>query len=298
MLYAANARKWSDDPSANASWLCACALFLSIAILSALLYRDAWSTMVGIWLNSSVYHQGALAAPISLFIIFARHDWREVEPQIDRLGIIPLAVSFFLHLVSASLDANIIGHAAIVIALIGAAIFSFGRIAARRWAFALLYLTFMIPFGEALTPTLQSWTSVAAEALLNLFGVETTRDGVILATSAGRFEVASSCAGLRFLIASMMISALVGYIAFESWRKRALFFLFALFAALAANWIRTFLIVLVVTLSERRLGLGPEHVAAGWFFYAALMIALVALAWRLADGPAPETICAARLERA
>jgi exosortase A len=297
MLNAAASVKQHIGQSAKREWSRACVLFLTLAAVSAILYRDAWSTMAEIWLGSSAYHQGALAAPISLFVILARRDWRDVAPRIDLFGLVPLAASFALYLVSVAFEANIIGHAAIVAALIGAAILTFGRNVARRWSFALFYLAFMIPFGEALTPTLQQWTSHAAKALLNLAGIETTLDGVILTTTAGRFEVAPSCAGLRFLIASMMISALVGYFAFESWRKRAQFFLLAIMAALVANWLRTFLIVAVVTLSERRLGLGPEHVTAGWVFYGALILALVALARRLADEPAPVAARAAPFDR-
>lgn len=297
MLDAAAIEKRHNDQSATAAWLSACILFLTLVAISAFLYRGAWSTMAGIWLNSSVYHQAALAAPISLFTIFVRRDWRDFDPKVDRLGLVPIAVSFVLYFISVVLEANIIGHAAIVVALVGAAVFSFGRNVAKRWAFALGYLVFMIPFGETLTPTLQHWTSIAAEGLLNLSGIETTRDGVILATSAGRFEVAPSCAGLRFLLAAMMISALVGYLAFDSWRRRVQFFLLAIMAALVANWIRTFLVVAVITITQRRVGLGPEHVAAGWVFYGAIIVALVALARRLADKPAPISIGAALPER-
>lgn len=261
---------------------------IAFALLSSglvLLFGDAAFSMASIWLGSSVYHHGALAAPISLWLIALRKDWRHCAPSADWLGVFIIFIAGALLLAARAGGVSFIGHFALVLSLIGAVIAVFGRRLARRWAFALGFLFFMVPFGEEATPLLQHWASTAVAALLNLSGVETLRDGVILTTNAGRFEMAPSCAGLRFLLAAAMISALVSHLAFSGLQKRAAFVIAALTAAIAANWLRAYVIIFAATASDRRFGIGPEHVALGWAFYSVLIIALIALARRMADPP-------------
>lgn len=249
----------------------------------ALAFRGSVETMSAIWLSSSVYHHGLFVAPISAWLIFRRKDWRVAAPVADYLGVAILAAAAVAQLIAQASGVDLVGHASFVIAIIGAVVATFGRALAARWAFPLAFLFFMVPFGEEATPVLQGWASAAITAALNFSGVETTRDGFMLTTGAGRFEVAASCAGLRFLLASAMISLLIAHLAFTDWRKRAVCVAFALTAAILANWLRAYLIVLVATITERRIGVGPEHVILGWIFYSALIVGMIALARRHAD---------------
>jgi EpsI family protein len=82
-----------------------------------------------------------------------------------------------------------------------------------------------------------------------------------------------------------MIASIVASLAFAGWKKRLSFIGAALAAAVLANWLRAYLVILAATLSDRRVGVGPEHVALGWIFYSALILGLIALARRLADAP-------------
>jgi exosortase len=179
---------------------------------------------------------------------------------------------------------DIFSHVGLVLALVGGVVATFGRDLAKAWRLPLGLLFFMVPAGAEITPLLQNATALAVTAALNLTGVETARDGFILTTEAGRFEVAESCAGLRFLIASAMIALVVSNFAFATWRKRAAFVAAALVAAVVANWLRAYAIVLVATATERRIGVGPEHVALGWVLYCLLICGVILLARRFADG--------------
>lgn len=241
--------------------------------------------MASIWLSSSVYHHGFFVAPIALWLILESRDWRKLPPQSDFAGVLPVFAASLLWLVGRAANIEAISHVALVAAMVGAVIIAFGRQLAARWSLPLCILFFMAPFGEELTPVLQHWTAVIAAAALSASGVETARDGFMLTTAAGRFEVAPSCAGLRFLLASALIAFAVSYLGFRQWRKRLAFIAAALVAALIANWLRAYLIILAATTTERRLGVGPEHVALGWFLYGVLIIGLIALARAAADPP-------------
>ncbi len=279
----------------SASALSSCRKSLaSLAILVAGIiaaFSDAALSMADLWLHSSVYHHGALVAPISLWLILRRENLGALSPTSDWLGVGLVGLSSLFWLISAASGVALVGHAALVGALIGAAVTAFGWSFACRHIFALGFLFLMVPFGEELTPALQHGTAVAVTAMLHGAGVDVVRDGFMLTSGPGRFEIAPSCAGLRFLLASAVLSALVGELAFSTWRKRAAFVAAALFIAILANWLRAFLIVSVAIATDMAIGVGPEHVALGWALYASMIVGLIFLARRLADRPEePATI--------
>lgn len=283
MMNAATAPNRFEPAIARPDWVRACLSFVLLSGSFAAVFHGSVATMSMIWLSSSAYHHGIVVAPLSTWLIFSRKDWRTASPAADHLGVAVLAAASFGQLISQASGIDLVGHASFVAAIIGAAIAAFGRALASRWAFPLGFLFFMVPFGEEATPILQAWASTAIAAALNFSGVETARDGFMLTTSSGRFEVAASCAGLRFLLVSAMISSLISYLAFRDWSKRAACIAFALVAAIFANWLRAYLIVFVATVTDRRLGVGPEHVMLGWVFYSGFVIGLVALAKLYAD---------------
>ncbi|MEK7265767.1 MAG: exosortase A [Pseudomonadota bacterium] len=267
----------------RSEWARAVGAFLLSAGTFAAAFPGSIATMSAIWVSSSAYHHALFVAPISAWLIFSRKDWGSASPAADYLGVAVLAAASIAALIGQASNVDLIGHAAFVVAIIGAVIAAFGRALAAQWAFPLAFLFFMVPFGDEITPLLQGYASSVLVAALNFSGIETTRDGFMLTTSAGRFEVAASCAGLRFLLASAMIASLISYLAFAGWRKRAACIALALVAAVFANWLRAYLVVIVATVTDRRIGVGPEHVLLGWVFYSALIIGMIVLARRFAD---------------
>lgn len=262
------------------------AVFAVVALALAAAFFGAAQSMVSVWATSSVYHHGFLVAPLAFWMAARERMATAPAPDFAGVAIIGIAAALFVFGRAASVD--IIQHVALVIALIGAVIASVGRAQARRWAFPLGFLFFMVPFGEELTPVMQHWASIAVAAALNASGVETARDGFILSTSAGRFEMAASCAGLRFLLAAAMISTFVSFLAFRDFNKRAIFIVAALAASILANWLRAFALVYATTVTDGRIGVGPEHVALGWVFYVVLVFGMMALARHFADKDQPQ----------
>jgi exosortase A len=259
------------------------AAFAALAVVLLAVLAPEAADMVRQWTWSSSYHHGWLAAPIALFLVLEARDWRAVPFRFDAGGAAILIAALALTLAGRAIEAAIVGHASVVAGFVGAAVMTLGRAFVRRSAFAFSFLIFMIPFGESLIPPLQAAAAGAVASLLNFSGVETHREGVLLTTGAGRFELAESCAGLRYLLAAAMIAALAAHLAFRGWRRKALFVAAAIALAIAANWLRAYVIVLAATLSDMAIGTGPEHVAFGWFFYIGLTLALLAIARRIGD---------------
>lgn len=267
----------------DGAWPRASIAFAVLLIALSIILHDALSSMAAIWLHSSAYHHGLIAAPIAFWLIWRRRDWRHDEPQRDWRGAFIIFAAIIIYSAGRAASFSIVEHFAFALSIIGAIIFVFGGELAKRWGFALAFLFFMVPFGEEANPTLQNITSHSVAIMLNVSGVDTARDGLLLSTANGRFEIAPSCSGLRFLLASAMISGLLSTLSFETARARIAFIASALAAAFVANWLRAYLIIAIATLSDRRLGLGPEHVGIGWVIYSAMLIALIFIARRHAD---------------
>lgn len=277
-------RKGADNADGG-SWTSAGISFLLLVAALLTAFLDAAISMATIWTESSVYHHGLAVLPISAGLIAARRDWMRLAPNADWIGVPVIASASLLWILGRAASVDLLGHLALVVSVVGAVVAVYGRALASSWRFPLSFLLFMVPAGAELTPTLQLWGAHAVAAMLNFTGIETARDGFLFTTDAGRFEMAESCAGLRFLFASAIIASVVSWLAFADWRKRAMFVATALFAALTANWLRAYAIVFVATITERRIGVGPEHVMLGWVFYCLLIIMLIALARRFADAP-------------
>jgi exosortase A len=256
--------------------------WLLAAAAIVLLWPTGW-TMVGQWASSSTYHHGFLVAPVALWLILRepRAPARAYSPAL--LGV---AGGGLLWLLGRAASVNLAEQLGLVSVLIAAAVALFGPRWARRCAFPLALLYFMVPFGDSALPALQRVAALGTMALLGLFKVEAWIDGLIIATSAGRFEIAEACAGLNFLLASLLVAAVFARMALHSWAKRAAFVAVALAAAIGANILRAFLVIAIETWSKSAIPIAADHLLFGWGLYAVVIVAVIAIGRRLAEGEA------------
>ena len=281
----------NPEAAGRNAWTAPALAFAAIAGTCAVLFHPtAWS-MVELWAFSSSYHHGFVVAPAAVWMIAAMSA-RPQTPGGRLPGLAIFVLGLFAWLAGRAGTVAIIEHVAFVTLMIGAAGIAFGANALRAWAYPLAFLYFLVPFGTALTPVLQQITAQTVVGLLSAVGTPVALEGILITTPAGAFEVAEACAGLRFLIAALMIAAVFAYASFTSWRKRILFLLFAIVVALAANGLRAFLMVLIATLTQMRWGVGPDHWLIGWAFYAAVFAVLILIGRRYADRRAPIEVAA------
>src|SRR5439155_2478369 len=89
----------------------------------------------------------------------------------------------------------------------------------RTWrvlAVPLLYLFFLVPFGEFLVPPLQSLAVHFTKLGLAILGVQNFSDGVVIEIPEGTFIVHQTCSGLRFMFASAAFGVLGPFLMFRS----------------------------------------------------------------------------------
>lgn len=240
--------------------------------------------LVETWLTSSSFHHGFVVAPLALWLCL-RLGPPQAAAEIWPPAILAILGALAAWLLGRAANAAIVEQLAFVAMLVAFTALVFGPAYVRRWAFPLAFLLFMVPFGGGFLPALQAIAAGGVIVLLNLVGADAARDGLMITTSAGRFEIAEACAGLNFLIAAIMVAALFAHLAFTGRRKIFLFIIFAALFALAANILRAFLVILAATITEGRFAIASDHFLFGVIFYGALLFILTSVGRRFADAP-------------
>ena len=259
------------------------AIFTVAAVVS---FLPSVVTMAKLWAGSSSFHHGFLIAPIVIALI--RYRGADVERRASWPALALVAAFAALWLVGRAMSANLVEEIAFVGILIAGAAVAFGFAWAKAHAFPLLLLFLMVPAGVSLNPALQQIAATGAMALLSAAGVDTSIDGFLISTAAGRFEVAEGCSGLNFLLASLLIASVYAFLSMRTWRRRAMFVALGIVLALIANVLRVFLVIALATWSNGEIEIAADHLLFGWFLYGALLFGFILAGRRFADLDAPE----------
>jgi exosortase len=114
-----------------------------------------------------------------------------------------------------------------VLCWLGGFVLIYGPKAARKAAFPLLFLLFMIPLPEAVAEgiisVLQMGSANVANGFFALTGVPYFREGFTFHLSSLSIEVAPQCSGIRSTLALFITSVLAGHLFLRTgWKKAAL----------------------------------------------------------------------------
>jgi exosortase A len=265
------------------------ALQQALAILGAswvlviYLFSDAAFAAVAQWKQSQTFSHGFLIFPITIYLIWRQREQIRglvLSPNYWGLPILALVGSGWL---LGHLGAVLVVQQLAVVAMLQALVFTIiGWPVTHALFFPLSFLIFAVPFGEDLVPPLQDYTALFTVKALQLSGIPVYRDGWLLVTPTSVWEVAEACAGIRYVIPSVILGCLFSYYGYRSWGRRLCFVLFCFFAAIAANGIRAYGIVVVAHLTNNRLAVGVDHLIAGWVFHSLVVFILfwIGLRWR------------------
>jgi exosortase A len=260
-------------------------LLLALGLVAATM--ESIQSMVRVWLAATTYHHCFLVLPISLYLAWQRRKaLQAMLPEQEPLALAGIFAFGLLWLIGRAGGILLFEHVAVVGMLISLVIALLGRRIAKEIAFPLAFLFFMVPFGDFLVPHLQQFTANFAVALIRLAGIPVFHDGIIIEIPGGVFEVAEACAGIRFLIANVMVGALFAHIAFERRWKWALFLLLSVVIPVVANGLRAFGIIMIAYWTDHEYAAGVDHLVYGWGFFAAIMLVFLTIGSRMADWPA------------
>lgn len=263
-------------------------LLLTLALLLGMA-ADTTISMIGLWQAATTYHHCFLVLPIALYLIWIKRErLATLAPRQELLALIPLGACAGLWLTGRASQIQLFEHLALVGMAISLIVALLGRDIAKAIAFPLAFLLFMVPFGDVFVPGLQQFTANFSVALLRLVDIPVFHDGIMIQTPSGLFEVAEACAGIRFLIANVMVGALFAYLAMSRLWQWVLFMALAVLLPIIANGFRAFGIIWIAYLTDNEYAAGVDHLVYGWGFFAAIMLAFLAIGNAIADWPSSE----------
>jgi EpsI family protein len=233
------------------------------------------------WYGPAEHGYLVLAASVWLAVAV----WRSNPPSSLRpewWALLPVAALVAL---IAGLELIFINNARLLLLpplLLASVTFVFGRQAAKRLAWPVLFVYFALPQWSMLTGLLQSLTTSAVTRAVRWTGLPAFVEGNFVHLPSGSFEIASGCSGLNYLQAGTALAAFYGLLSLSKWSARLQLLAFAAAVAIAFNWMRVYAVIAVGHFSEMQHYLiTGEHHTFGWVLFMVAMVPVFLFASRL-----------------
>ena len=253
-------------------------------LLLLLIFRDTVASAVGVWRGDASFGHGFLIVPIVLFLVWQRrHQLAGLEPDPSAWGLLLIAVAAIAWVLGEAASVNVVQQFAFVGMFQGLVVAVFGVRVTRLLLFPLVFLYFAVPFGAFAIPYLQTFTAELVVRLVRVIGVPVYHDGVFIHLPNSSFEVAVACAGLRYLISTIVLATLAANLFFHSAKKRILFVAISVVAAIFGNGIRAFSIVMLVFYSDSKYGV--EHNTFSLVMMSTITLVLFLGAMKFREAP-------------
>lgn len=265
-------------PSALRAWAPTLLGITAICAIFGFVFQYEIRGAIRVWNGSTAYNHCYLVLPLAATLLWMRRDLiARLRPAPSWWPLLLLPPASAAWLAAALLDISegaqlsvVLLFEILLLALLGWRVF-------RALMAPLLFLFFLVPFGEFLVPTLQTFTAIFTVWWLHLLNIPVFADGYIIQIPAGTFEVAEACAGLRFLIASIVFGCFFATIVYRSKWRRALFIALSIILPIIANGFRALGLVLLGHLMGNAASVAADHVLYGWLFFTIVTLVLIAI---------------------
>ncbi|NQZ46499.1 MAG: exosortase A [Erythrobacter sp.] len=255
-------------------------MVIAAAILVIITARE-WGEMMHQWWNIDTYSHILLVPLIMAWLVaLKRDDLANATPRPWGAGLVLVAAGLGLWLAGRASGINLIAHAGAVGALQGVVVAVLGPRVSLILALPIAFGAFLVPFGDEIIAPLQAITAEIAIALTKWSGIPARIDGIYIDTPAGLFVVAEACSGVRFLIAMVTLAVLVCFTRFKSWSRRCAFMAAAIIVPVIANGIRAWGTIYIAQSQGVEFAAGFDHIVYGWFFFAIVLVVVLAASWR------------------
>jgi exosortase len=176
----------------------------------------------------------------------------------------------------------------LVMFLISGFLLFFGRGAAARGRFCLLFLFLTVPLPDALLNNviyyLQKGSADVAELIFDVAGVPALREGFVFHLAHLSIEVAKECSGIRSSIALLVLALLVGHLFLRTFWKQALFVVLGLVIMIVKNGIRIATLTILAQYVDSSFLFGRLHHEGGIVFFVIGLLLLLPVFWLLQRG--------------
>jgi EpsI family protein len=269
---------------------------VAILCATAITYFPGTQDLLALWTDYSAKGNthGPLIVAVCIGLLFRDRAALAAEPaRFSRGGLLGLILCSAAWLVCwrANIrDLYLLLFPALVFFAVYAA---YGPGVALRVAFVIDFLVFALPFWDWFAGPLQHLTVLAMTVLLKATGVHAFIEGIRIELPSGSFAVERSCSGAHFFVVGLAVAALLGELNRDTLRRRALLLVGMGIAAIVANWVRVYTVVLAGYLTDMQHYLvRVEHYRFGWGVFAVFVVLFILIADRLPPSrpaqPAPD----------
>ena len=223
-----------------------CKIFVVIAAV-LLLYFQAISRIVTGWFSFEGSH-GALILGVSVYLVWnARNRLRNLSPSPNLVvGTLILAAGCLMYLSSQWSATLLLEEVSLIVVLLGITGLLLGSSWLKVLFLPIFYLLFMFTaFQEILSPlsgTMQQATAWIASSFLRLAGMPVLLSTNYLVLPHITLVVARECNGSHHIVALVALAVPLAYFTQETWLRRTLVILSALFIGMFANGLRVMMI--------------------------------------------------------
>ena len=265
-------------------WVPAAILIVLAAIVFGFAFSHDILNAVRVRIASTAYNHCFLVLPLIGFLLWERRSlFSAVSPSPSFWTLIAIPLLSAVWLVSAVLDLNE-GRQLAVVATFEIVLLTILGIRAFRLLLApALFLFFLVPSGAFLVPILQKITANIAVHGLYLLNIPVYSDGMMIEIPEGRFEIAEACAGLRFLIASIVFGCFFSVTMYDSFIRRALFIALSATVPVGANGLRALGVITLAHLDGSAAAVEADHILYGWIFFSLVILLLIAIGMVFVD---------------
>ena len=279
----------TDDRPAGGSvlaagWRTAAIVVALAALVFGFVFFHDVQAAVTVWLQSTAYNHCFLILPLIGFLLWERRAvFCAVAPKPVFWPLMAMPLLSAVWLAAAVLDLNEGRQLAVVAMFEIVLLATIGTRAARALLAPLLFLFFLVPSGAFLVPGLQKITADIAVHGLHFLNIPVYSDGMMIEIPEGQFEIAEACAGLRFLIASIVFGCFFSVVMYRSFWRRALFIALSLAVPVGANGLRALGIIVLAHIEGSAAAVEADHVLYGWLFFSLVILLLIAIGVSFVD---------------
>ena len=175
------------------SWPAALAALALTLVVLGFAFTTEITAALDTWESSTAYNHCWLVLPVALWLAWARRDrLRGLQPEPWMPGVAGVLLAGLAWLMAERLGIMEGRQLAVLGMVWGLVLSVLGWPVVRAMAAPLLYLVFLVPFGEFMTPLLQRWTAWFIVTGLNMLSIPNYPDDLVIEGDGQRVLIDST----------------------------------------------------------------------------------------------------------
>ena len=240
-------------------------------------YYNTFEWLINSWINNQYYSHGFLVPIISGYIIWSmRKELYNIEKKQYQTGLMLFIAGIVIQGIAILLTIRSLSGLSLIITILGIILYLYGWEFTKKISFPILFLLLAIPipFVDLIAPPAQTISAVSTSGLANLLGIPVHREGLVLNTPTGSFEVALECSGLKSIISLLTIAIIYAFIIEGNLLMKSVIILSSIPLAMTGNVLRITSVLAVANKYGQETALNYFHDFSSLLLFGIALIGL------------------------